>query len=297
LTPLLLRMLESNPKARPDMAEVTRALTSLHEEITAAARKAELPTTRMAGSAGEDVGPVTMINTRRIRRTRRTRSGRAVLVLTALGAVAALAIALVYFVPRIGAGSGNAGSPGSTGATGAGKTSTPATRPRTTASTTRLRSTSAQVPGPTGTASSTRPAPSTTPAASTKPTTASTTSPPPTTSVVTSSRSSGGTSASTSAQLARAITDYYALIPDQLDSGWSLLTSNYQSSHAGGFAAYKSFWSQFSSVGLSNVTGQPPDTVQADVAYHYKDGRTTVDHTSYRLVRVGGRWLISDSTP
>ncbi|MCA1709984.1 MAG: protein kinase, partial [Actinobacteria bacterium] len=40
----------------------------------------------------------------------------------------------------------------------------------------------------------------------------------------------------------QAITDYYALMPDNQPAAWERLTADYQQNHAGGFTGYQNFW-------------------------------------------------------
>jgi hypothetical protein len=96
--------------------------------------------------------------------------------------------------------------------------------------------------------------------------------------------------------LAQAVTSYYALMPSNVNAGWSRLTSAYQNGHAGGFTGYQRFWGAIQAVSASSVVGQPPDSALATITYHYKDGRTVVERTRFRFVRDGGQWLIAESS-
>jgi eukaryotic-like serine/threonine-protein kinase len=96
--------------------------------------------------------------------------------------------------------------------------------------------------------------------------------------------------------LAQAVTSYYALMPSNVNAGWSRLTPAYQSGHAGGFAGYQRFWAAVQTVSTSAVVGQPPDSALATITYHYKDHRTVVERTRFSFVRNGGQWLISRSS-
>jgi hypothetical protein len=98
------------------------------------------------------------------------------------------------------------------------------------------------------------------------------------------------------AQLAAAISGYYALLPDNTDGGWSRLTSRYQTDHAGGRANYNSFWDAVERVSVSNVVGLPPSAAEADITYVAKDGHVTRERTSFGLVSEGGVFKIDTST-
>jgi hypothetical protein len=124
------------------------------------------------------------------------------------------------------------------------------------------------------------PPPTTTP--STHPSTHSTSAPPP----------HGGPTAQ---QLSSAIIDYYQLLPGDTNDAWPRLTPSYQQSTAQGRGSYDSFWNEFSSVSASNVSASPPHTVVATITYTRKDGSTTVERTSFGLVRQGGELKINSS--
>jgi hypothetical protein len=96
--------------------------------------------------------------------------------------------------------------------------------------------------------------------------------------------------------LAQAITDYYRLVPNNLQEGWTRLTPAYQNSHAGGFAGYQQFWNEVQRVSVSSASGQSPNSAQATITYLYKDHRVVVERTAYHLAISGGQLKIDDST-
>ena len=100
----------------------------------------------------------------------------------------------------------------------------------------------------------------------------------------------------TAAQLAGTITDYYALVPDDTDRSWSMLTPSYQKSPSGGRKAYENFWAAVDRVSVSGVTGKPPDRAEATVTYVYKDGRVVRERTAFGLVDDGGTLKINSSS-
>ena len=104
-----------------------------------------------------------------------------------------------------------------------------------------------------------------------------------------------GGSQSTPEQL-QAITDYYALMPDDLSAAWERLTTDYQQNHAGGFAGYQDFWNLMQRVTVSDVSAQQGGTVDATVEYVFKDGRVIEERTSYGLLAEDGMWKIDSST-
>jgi hypothetical protein len=94
----------------------------------------------------------------------------------------------------------------------------------------------------------------------------------------------------------RAITDYYALIPDDLPTAWQRLTPKYQQNHAGGFTGYQKFWNPIQRVVVSGVTTSQGGAVEATISYFFKDGRIVEERTSYGLVAEEGQWKIDSST-
>jgi hypothetical protein len=129
------------------------------------------------------------------------------------------------------------------------------------------------------------------PAATTTPRTAATT-----TTGVTQPTTSTAVPAGALPTPAAFITSYYQLIPGNLQAAWPQMTSDYQVNHAKGWAGYTNFWSQFSSVSLSNVSTTGPSSAVATIHYVYKSGGTTTEVTNFTLVQQNGHWEIASST-
>ena len=91
------------------------------------------------------------------------------------------------------------------------------------------------------------------------------------------------------------ITDYYGLLPANTTVGWTRLTARYQQGTAHGFDSYLRFWGQMSAVRAYDALAQG-DTVDATVEYTFKDGRVVVERHRYSLVQDGGVWKIDAST-
>jgi hypothetical protein len=98
------------------------------------------------------------------------------------------------------------------------------------------------------------------------------------------------------AELAAAVSDYYALMPANTDAGWALLTPGFQSGIARDRDYYNSFWSGVQRVVATDVTGTAPDSVEATITYYFTDGTVSVERTAYRLVRDGGVLKIDSSS-
>ncbi|MGR0219526.1 protein kinase domain-containing protein [Agromyces sp. ZXT2-6] len=90
------------------------------------------------------------------------------------------------------------------------------------------------------------------------------------------------------------LVDYYALVPGDLDSAWSLMTEDYQVNHVGGRDAYEAFWGEITDVAIADVTATGTDA-QATLTYTFDDGRVVREVTAYRLVDEGGVLKIAAS--
>ena len=100
----------------------------------------------------------------------------------------------------------------------------------------------------------------------------------------------------TTAELAQAVTDYYALLPDDTDAGWERLTASYQR-QTGGRDSYDDFWNDMDSVTVADVSATLPDRVQATVTYVEKSGnRESTERRSFRLVSSGDLLKIDQSS-
>ncbi len=100
----------------------------------------------------------------------------------------------------------------------------------------------------------------------------------------------------TQEQPQRAITDYYALLPDNLPAAWQRLTPRYQQNPSGGFTGYQNFWNPVQRVTVSGITARQDGTVVATIDYFFKDGRVVEEQTSYGLIAEDGLLKIDSST-
>ena len=279
LAPLLTRMLATEPAARPAMIEVARTLQAMHADIAAAATAATgavrrpIPAPERLGDIGSTavLANVPLEPTTPIARPATGPAGpppsdgrsRGVLIaaLTALLVIAALVLALVLLNHHGGNGTNSAGRTSSAGSS-APRTSRPATSsaPRTSAATSPPASSPASSPS-------------------------------------TSSTANGpGNGTPTAAQLAQAIVDYYALLPDDTNRGWSLLTTRFRRDHSLNKQDYQSYWATVSQVSATDATGSAPNTAQATINYTFKDGRIAHELTRFELVDDHGVLKIDAST-
>ncbi|MFE5672081.1 serine/threonine-protein kinase [Agromyces sp. NPDC056523] len=94
----------------------------------------------------------------------------------------------------------------------------------------------------------------------------------------------------------RMLTDYYSLVPGDLDTAWTMMTEDYQVNHVGGRDAYDAFWSDVAAVSISDVSASAPEQAQATLTYTFADGRVVQEVTAYRLVDEGGVLKIAATT-
>jgi len=271
LTALVTSMLAVRPEDRPSMQEVARRLAGSGE--TAAPTAGEV-----GGSEPPEGDPLAAFRDQEPDRLAgddalgRPAGKRAVLVVLALVAVG-IAVAI-----------GVATRPGDA----------PAASPQRSASVTRSSGpATATTASPSARPSARTPAPS---SSVPRPTPAPTRTSTPTSEPTQADEPPAITGPPSAQQLRGALRDYYALLPGDLDAGWSRLTERYQRTTARNRAYYDSFWGSVDEVGLSDVSASPPGSVTATVTYDYTDGRRFVERTSYRLVREDGELKIDRST-
>ncbi|MEV6604453.1 serine/threonine-protein kinase [Kutzneria sp. NPDC051319] len=148
--------------------------------------------------------------------------------------------------------------------------------------------------GPSSTGKSTTAASTTSTTATTAAST--TTGVPTTTTVTTTTTTAAPPPVDAATQLANAISDYYNLVPNDLNDAWNRMTDDYRQNKAGGKAGYQSFWGGVASVEATGVTATPPGTVVATITYHKKDGSTQVERTTFGMVQQDGIWKIASSS-
>ena len=323
LTPLLLRMLAPDPGARPPMIDVAHTLAALHSDSASAATAVSTlplsspppikppplaPEDRAAVKPGPaepaavapvlappaQAGPTQRIEPaaavasqpapgttalpgpggpgRRFRperddsyRERRRSAGLLPILTAAALLIAAIIVGLILLNNR---DDNNTATPPVTSSSRPA-TSQPPTTPAP--STTAARSTTTR---PSSSAPASRSSASSSPASS----------------------ASQAPGAPTASELAGAVRDYYALLPDNTDEAWTRLTSQFQNGRAGGRGTYENYWDSIARVSVSNVVGIPPNTVVATVNYVYKDGRRISERTTFGLVSEEGTLKINSQS-
>ncbi|GHF98233.1 MULTISPECIES: serine/threonine-protein kinase [Amycolatopsis] len=249
LTPLLLRMLATEPAERPSMDEVEQELRALLPDaepgdsvLAATVPETEPPAVPTVPAAvSVPAGEVTAVSPG-------ARKG-----LIAVGAGAALlcvaVVVAILLVVRQKPPADNVAAP------------PPSPTPSTSA-----------------TATQPTPSPSPTPSSSPSPT-------PPTSAPATSPTVSTVSSTKTAAQ---ALSEYYALLPNNPQAAWNLLTDKFKASRNQTYEKYKAFWGQYRKVEASNVKEIGTNQVTAHVTY---DGAKPENDT-FTLVQVNGIWMI-----
>ncbi|MDQ7805144.1 serine/threonine-protein kinase [Amycolatopsis sp. A133] len=251
LTPLLVRMLATEPAERPSMDEVEQELRALLQDAEPgdSVLAATLPETEppavptVPAAVTVPVGEVTTVSPG-------ARKG-----LIAVGAGAALlcvavVVAILLVVRQKPPQDTAAPPPSETPATSASATPSPSPSP---------------TPSPSATPTS---APSTAPTSQTV-------------STVASSKSA-----------VDALTAYYGLLPNNPAAAWNLLTPHFKASRNQTYETYKSFWSRYKSVNVSNPREVGPGRVTARVSY---DGGNAENDT-FTLVQEGGVWKIDSQS-
>ncbi|MGN6606658.1 MAG: serine/threonine-protein kinase [Jatrophihabitans sp.] len=277
LTPLLQAMLAADPAVRPRMVDVVDRLSRLTDAPTASLR-AEAPTdvvpppaTRATPAAAPFVAAASAPPFVPPSAPARQRRRRPWLPVLAVALVAALA-AVVAIVLLSGGGDGGPSAPPSTAPPGSSSAATRSSQPPST------RSTTSAVPAP--------------PASN-----------PGDGHGKDDGKGKGkgkdgkdAAAAPTAADLSQAITDYFTLVPGDLDAAWQRLTPTFQQQRAGGRASFDAYWRSIDHVDVADVAARPPSTVTATLTYHYADGRTVTDATTFTLVRQGGVLKIDSET-
>ena len=77
-------------------------------------------------------------------------------------------------------------------------------------------------------------------------------------------------------QQEQALRDYFALLPEHVDEGYSRLTAKMQAT-AGGPSGYQGVWSPVKSIELRNVRENSSFAYEVDIAYHMKDNSVSVE--------------------
>lgn len=112
----------------------------------------------------------------------------------------------------------------------------------------------------------------------------------------TTTTTTSGSAEDTPAAKAKAIADYYALIPGNLEAAFARLTDKFKAAKSPTLAKYESFWSAYKSVSVASATAGAGNTVSANLVYTRNDGSTVSEHDVYTLVLQNGSWAIDSQS-
>jgi len=285
LAPLIMRMLSIDPDARPSMGTVSESLARLagsnadSQPATVPAPIAEpepsaAPSPSPTPSPTPTPAPAPGSQDQLPPQPRQRRGLAAAVAIVALIGIGILVTALLVndrraADPTAGNGESSSAVPASASVSGPSSPTPSAASPTSTASAPQQGPAPKPTPRARARTSSRAPAPTTPPTVRGTP---------------------------TAAQLRRAITSYYALMPRNTDAAWPRMTASYQTNHAGGRQAYQRFWDAIGKITVADVKGIPPNGARATLTYYFKDGRVVRERTAYGLVNEDGRLKISSST-
>jgi eukaryotic-like serine/threonine-protein kinase len=87
------------------------------------------------------------------------------------------------------------------------------------------------------------------------------------------------------------VSDYYAVLPADTQTGWSMLTPGFQR-EVGSYGDYDGFWSTIDSVTVEDVQAAGPDAVDTTLVYT-TDGSSQQEVRRIELTETDGSYLIS----
>lgn len=91
-----------------------------------------------------------------------------------------------------------------------------------------------------------------------------------------------------------AITAYYALIPGDLQTGWSLLTDRFKAGRGLTYDGYQTFWRNYTSVQLSNFVPQGDNAVTVTLQYMQGGSVAMTETPTFTFVQQNGKWMIDN---
>ena len=87
------------------------------------------------------------------------------------------------------------------------------------------------------------------------------------------------------------VEDYYAVLPDDTEAGWSMLSPEFQG-EVGSYGSYDGFWSTIDSVTVQDVQAVGGNAVDTTLVYT-TDGSSQSEVRRIELTRSGDDYLIS----
>jgi eukaryotic-like serine/threonine-protein kinase len=101
----------------------------------------------------------------------------------------------------------------------------------------------------------------------------------------------GGADQSGSSSPEAFVEDYYAVLPDDTETGWSMLSPGFQE-EVGSYGDYDGFWSTIDAVTVEDVEAAGPGAVDTTLVYT-TEGSSEREVRRIELTRSGGEYLIS----
>jgi eukaryotic-like serine/threonine-protein kinase len=92
-------------------------------------------------------------------------------------------------------------------------------------------------------------------------------------------------------QMERAVREYYSLLPHHPEQAWQRLSPRFQAA-THGFDTYKAFWSQIDDVKLGRATNVQGQTISFLMTFKTKDGRTGRELHTFSFAPQNGQLLI-----
>ncbi|MEV0069502.1 MULTISPECIES: serine/threonine-protein kinase [unclassified Amycolatopsis] len=111
-----------------------------------------------------------------------------------------------------------------------------------------------------------------------------------------SSPTSSSSSVNSPQSMEAALTNYFSLIPGDLQQGFGLLTDSFKASKHQTFATYQNFWDDYKSARASNVKSIGTDMLSADITYVSASGASQTNHHTYHMVNDNGVWKIDSES-
>ncbi|MFL6003915.1 MAG: serine/threonine-protein kinase [Nocardioides sp.] len=87
------------------------------------------------------------------------------------------------------------------------------------------------------------------------------------------------------------VEDYYSVLPDDTETGWSMLSPGFQNEVGRG--SYDGFWSTIDAVSVEDAQPAGPDAVDTTLVYTKTDGTTDQEVRRIELTETNGGYLIS----
>jgi hypothetical protein len=89
------------------------------------------------------------------------------------------------------------------------------------------------------------------------------------------------------------VASYYAALPEDTETGWSLLSPEFQE-RIGGYGSYRGFWSTIASVVVADTTSAGSDAVDVSLTYTRQNGFVEDEVRRIYLARTDDGFVIAE---